>query len=319
MTTTLLYVRHADVFNPENVMYGRLPRFRLSDYGRYFAEKTAAFLEKEPIAAFYTSPLLRARQTTRILARRHTSTPIHVRAALSEVRTSWQGTAFRDLPSGKTVYETRQEDKDESIEDVWRRMKALADTLAEQHSGQTVVCVSHGDPIKILSIGLQGRTLDLTIVREPEPARGSVTRLDYTEHGATPTITYTDVVGGPAFQKVASLNDLPPGSLTRIERDHADILLVRTVSGAVHAVSNRCPHMRAHLHEGALEDDIITCPLHGTQFRATNGEVVRPPQCGVSWTASFGEPGRALSPIEAGKLPTYEVRIEGDDVLMRKR
>ncbi|HEV7215896.1 MAG TPA: histidine phosphatase family protein, partial [Chloroflexota bacterium] len=90
MATTLLYVRHADVFNPENLLYGRLARFGLSDYGKYHAERAAGYLEDEPIVAIYTSPLLRARQTTRILARRHPGVPIAIRSSLAEVRSSWQ-------------------------------------------------------------------------------------------------------------------------------------------------------------------------------------------------------------------------------------
>lgn len=317
--TTVLYVRHAEVFNPENVMYGRLARFRLSDYGKYHAERTATFLQDEPIVALYTSPLLRARQTVRILARRHPGVPISIRGALAEVRSSWQGTAFRALPDGKTVYETRQHPTDETIDDVWRRMQGLALALVASHTGQTVLCVSHGDPIKILTLGFKGRTLDGAAVREPDPARCSVTRFEFAQHGAPPAITYTDVLGGPDFKRVASLADLPLGSLTRVEVDHRDVLLVRSATGEVYALNNRCSHMRAHLHEGGLDGTVVTCPLHGSQFQATSGALLREPQSGITWTANYGQPGQALSPIEAGPLPTYEVRIEGGEVLLRHR
>jgi broad specificity phosphatase PhoE len=319
METTLLYVRHAEVFNPENVLYGRLARFGISDYGKYHAERAAIYLEDEPIVAFYTSPLLRARQTVRILARRHPGVPINIRNSLAEVRSSWQGTAFRALPEGKTVYETRQHPQDETIEDIWRRMKMLALELVERHAGQTVLCVSHGDPIKILTLGFKGRTLDVAAVREPDPARCSVTRFAFNQPDLPPAVTYTDVIGGPDFKRVASLADLPPGSLRRIEHEHRETLLVRSADGEVYALNNRCSHMRAHLHEGVLDGTVVTCPLHGSQFQATSGALVRGPQCGTHWTANYGQPGRALSPIEGGALPTYEVRIEGDDVLLRRR
>jgi probable phosphoglycerate mutase len=319
MPTTLLYVRHADVFNPENLLYGRLARFGLSDYGKYHAERAATYLQDEPIVAFYTSPLLRARQTTRILARRHPGIPVHIRGTLAEVRSSWQGTAFHALPEGKTVYETRQVPSDETIDDIWQRMRALALELAAQHTGQTVLCVSHGDPIKILTRGFKGLMLDVAAVRQPDPARCSVTRLEFSTPDVQPTVTYTDVIGGPDFKRVAALADLSLGSLTAVTLDRREILLVRGTTGEVYAVNNRCPHMRAHLHEGALEGTTITCPLHGSQFLATNGTLVQGPQCGTTWSASYGEPGRQLSPIEAGPLPTYEVRVDGDDVLVRHR
>ncbi|MGI8915999.1 MAG: histidine phosphatase family protein [Chloroflexota bacterium] len=319
MGTTLLYVRHADVFNPENVLYGRLARFGLSDYGKYHAERAAAFLQDEPIVAFYTSPLLRARQTMRILARRHPGIPVAIRGTLAEVRSSWQGTAFHALPDGKTVYESRQHPADETIDDVWQRMRTLALDLVTRHRGQTVLCVSHGDPIKILTFGFKGRTLDVAAVRQPDPARCSVTRFVFTPPDALPAITYTDILAAPEFQRVASLADLALGSLTRIEHDHREVLLVRSVEGEVYALNNRCPHMRAHLHEGVLEGTVITCPLHGSQFQAAGGELIRGPQSGTNWLAGYGQPGRPLSPIDGGPLATYEVRVAGDDVLLRRR
>lgn len=319
MTTTLLYVRHADVFNPENLLYGRLPHFGLSDYGKYFAERAATYLQDESIAVFYSSPLLRARQTTRILARRHPGVPVRIRGELAEVRTSWQGTAYHALPSGKTVYETRRHATDETIEDVWHRMRGLAERLVADHPDQTILCVSHGDPIKILTLGYQGRALDGTAVREPDPARCSVTRFVFAHPDATPTVTYTDIVAIPTFKRIAALGDLQIGSLTRMELDGRPVLLVRTAVGAVYALNNRCPHMRAHLHEGVLEGETLTCPLHGSQFDVVKGTLLRGPQCGISWTANYGEIGRPLSPIDSGPLPAYEVRLEGDDVLVRSR
>src|SRR5438874_3906508 len=70
-TTTLLLMRHAEVHNPEDILYGRLPRFGLSELGKQQAEVTARALAEEPISTFYTSPQLRARQTARILAAPH--------------------------------------------------------------------------------------------------------------------------------------------------------------------------------------------------------------------------------------------------------
>jgi nitrite reductase/ring-hydroxylating ferredoxin subunit len=48
------------------------------------------------------------------------------------------------------------------------------------------------------------------------------------------------------------------------------------------------------LGEGELDGTIVTCPWHGSRFDVTSGAVVSPP-------ARTAE-------------PTYEVRIEGDDV-----
>ena len=74
-STVVLVVRHTDVHNPNNLFYGRLPRFRLSALGQEQAERTAAYLAGTPITAIYSSPQLRARQTARVIARRHHDAP----------------------------------------------------------------------------------------------------------------------------------------------------------------------------------------------------------------------------------------------------
>ena len=54
------------------------------------------------------------------------------------------------------------------------------------------------------------------------------------------------------------------------------VLLVRQ-DGRVHALSNRCTHRSGSLHEGELGDGTITCPLHATRFRLSDGGVERGP------------------------------------------
>ena len=89
--TTILLIRHADVHNPGDIVYGRLPRFGLSTVGRVEATRTATALAAEPVVAIYSSPQLRARQTARTIAAVQGDLPIHVSRLLAEVRTGWQG------------------------------------------------------------------------------------------------------------------------------------------------------------------------------------------------------------------------------------
>jgi broad specificity phosphatase PhoE len=66
---TLVHViRHGEVYNPDKVLYGRLPGFRLSEFGAAQAEKTAAALEGRDITYLVSSPLERAIQTATPLA-----------------------------------------------------------------------------------------------------------------------------------------------------------------------------------------------------------------------------------------------------------
>ena len=59
--------RNGKVYNPDHLLYERLPDFHLSDLGRRMAQATAAYLANSPqtntISAVYSSPLDRTRET----------------------------------------------------------------------------------------------------------------------------------------------------------------------------------------------------------------------------------------------------------------
>jgi broad specificity phosphatase PhoE len=196
MTTTILLVRHADVHNPRLLFYGRLPRFRLSELGRRQAAFVAGYLADEPIARFYTSPMLRARQTAAILARKHPHARTHQALDLIEVRTGWMGATPEDLPERINLYEPPHSPDDETIDDVWRRVDRLIRRLARRHRCETVCCVSHGDPVVVAHAGYLGLPLALDSIRGSfYPQKGSVTRLTFDHADATPRVEYRDVIG----------------------------------------------------------------------------------------------------------------------------
>src|SRR5690348_3423871 len=121
--TTIILVRHADVHNPNDIVYGRLPRFHLSALGEAEARGTAAALRATPLAAIYSSPQLRARQTARIIAGQHPGLKVHVSQLLAEVLTSWQGMPNTELAERQfNFYDPLHHPTDESLEDIARRM-----------------------------------------------------------------------------------------------------------------------------------------------------------------------------------------------------
>jgi broad specificity phosphatase PhoE len=64
-------LRHGEVHNPEGVLYGRLPGYRLSERGEQMAEMAAEALAGHDIAAVIASPMERAQQTADPIARVH--------------------------------------------------------------------------------------------------------------------------------------------------------------------------------------------------------------------------------------------------------
>ncbi|HUR72927.1 MAG TPA: histidine phosphatase family protein, partial [Sporichthya sp.] len=57
--TIVHVVRHGEVFNPEGVLYGRLPGYHLSELGVKMAERIAETFAGADIAALVSSPLER--------------------------------------------------------------------------------------------------------------------------------------------------------------------------------------------------------------------------------------------------------------------
>ncbi|MFK8020553.1 MAG: Rieske (2Fe-2S) protein [Pseudomonadales bacterium] len=95
--------------------------------------------------------------------------------------------------------------------------------------------------------------------------------------------------------KVADLSDIALGKTHRVSVGDEDILLCRTSDG-VYAVSNKCSHAAADLCDGKLKGHRIFCPLHSAAFDVRTGEALSRP---------------ASKPIES-----YEVVIEGEDILV---
>lgn len=70
-TTTVHLVRHGEVRNPERILYGRLPGYRLTERGEQMAGLVAEHLADRDVALVRSSPLLRAQQTAAPIAAQH--------------------------------------------------------------------------------------------------------------------------------------------------------------------------------------------------------------------------------------------------------
>jgi broad specificity phosphatase PhoE len=154
----LFVVRHGRVHNPNELAYGHLPRFALDEEGRGQARRAAEWLAAHGIGAVYVSPLLRARQTARVIARGAGDPPVHrdVRLRESELARVWQGTPWRELANVHAelyaTFETTPSriETGESLAAMARRMAAVCRSAARRYPGAAVALVSHRDPILAL-------------------------------------------------------------------------------------------------------------------------------------------------------------------------
>ncbi|MCL4394313.1 MAG: Rieske 2Fe-2S domain-containing protein [Chloroflexi bacterium] len=70
--------------------------------------------------------------------------------------------------------------------------------------------------------------------------------------------------------------DLKPGQARLVQVDDESVA-VFNVGGTLFATQEECTHMGGPLSDGSLDGEVVTCPLHGSCFNVTTGEVVRGP------------------------------------------
>lgn len=69
MSQTIVHLlRHGEVHNPDGILYGRAPGYRLSTLGRQMAERVAEVIGDRDITHLVASPLQRAQETAAPLA-----------------------------------------------------------------------------------------------------------------------------------------------------------------------------------------------------------------------------------------------------------
>ena len=145
MATTLYLMRHGQVHNPKDILYGRLPGFRLSEAGIQQAQAAAAWLADKPIKAIYCSPMKRAQQTAAIVAQRHAPLSPIVDERIVEVSTPHEGLQLADLAATGWDLYTGNEPPYETPSSVLKRVLDFFEHIAIKHAGQAVVAVAHGD------------------------------------------------------------------------------------------------------------------------------------------------------------------------------
>jgi 3-phenylpropionate/trans-cinnamate dioxygenase ferredoxin subunit len=96
-----------------------------------------------------------------------------------------------------------------------------------------------------------------------------------------------------SFVKACALADVPDEGALAVEIDDTPVAVVR-VGDDVFALRDVCSHAEVALSEGEVYDNTIECWLHGSCFDLRTGKPTNPP---------------ATQPV-----PTYRVKIEGDDV-----
>jgi broad specificity phosphatase PhoE len=155
--TTVIGVRHGEVFNPDNVIYSGLAGFGLSELGRRQARAVGEALAGTTIAALYASPLERAIETAAVIGEL-TGAEVVPDERLSEWR-HWEqfaGMTWDELrKNAKPAWDAYTSDpgavtSGESLDALADRVESwLADATRDNPAG-LVVAVSHLEPLRAI-------------------------------------------------------------------------------------------------------------------------------------------------------------------------
>jgi probable phosphoglycerate mutase len=165
--TRVVLVRHGVTAQTGPLLSGRKPGIPLSDQGIEQAEAAATRLAKLPIAAVYASPIERTTQTAQHIAARLDLPVVPLDGALEADYGDWTGGAIADLAKTeewKVVQVAPSRARfpgGESIREMQARIVSAIDALVAQHPHETVVVVSHADPIKSAIAHYTGMHLDM--------------------------------------------------------------------------------------------------------------------------------------------------------------
>ena len=186
--TRLVLVRHGVTAHTGPLLSGRMAGIDLSEKGIAQAQAAAERLSVLTVAAVYASPIERTAQTASHIAQRLGLAVTPLPGVIEADYGDWTGGKIADLAKTdewKVVQAAPSRARfpgGETLRAMQSRMVDALDALVATHPHETVVVVSHADPIKAAIAHYTGMHLDLFQRLHVSPA--SVTVLDFHPYGA---------------------------------------------------------------------------------------------------------------------------------------
>ena len=163
--TIVHLLRHGEVYNPDKILYGRLPGFVLSDLGHQMAERVGETLKDRDIVEVWASPLERAQQT---------ATPLAVAKGLDIVtddriieadnvfegqRVSIGDGVLKQPKAWKHLYDPFKPSWGEPYKQIAARMRDAVFSARESARGHEILLVSHQLPVWTSRLDFEDRRL----------------------------------------------------------------------------------------------------------------------------------------------------------------
>jgi len=179
--TSVLFVRHVEHVLQHEQLLGRTHDAPFTDSAYWQLTRLTRSLRHEAVAAVHSSPRRRAWETAEDIAGPH-HIAVELRSELDELDFGdWSGRCFGEL-ADDPQWQSWNAKRGESCPPHGESMRALQDRmlvyiaeLAETYPRQTLICVTHAEPIRVLILHACGMELDEFARIEISP--GSITRM----------------------------------------------------------------------------------------------------------------------------------------------
>ena len=163
--TTVHLMRHGEVYNPEGVLYGRMPGFHLSELGRKMAERGAEFFAQRDVVAVVASPLERAQETAAPIAARR-GLEVRTDGRLIEAANFFEGKRF-SVGDGvlkrpavwPKLYNPFRPSWGEPYTQQVARVRQAMEAARDLAAGHEAVCVSHQLPVWVSRLAAEHKHL----------------------------------------------------------------------------------------------------------------------------------------------------------------
>ena len=197
MAQTIHFVRHGEVHNPEKILYGLQPGWRLSDRGNEMAAVIGDWSTKLDLGAIHSSPLQRAQETVAPIIAKH-KLSLTTDKNLIEASNIFEGKKFelgsgvlRHPSSWRYLYNPWKPSWGEPYDQLISRMLKGLFAARDAAGGKDAICVSHQLPIWILRSAVEGRRL-LHDPRKRECTLASVTSFELDSEGMITSVSYSE-------------------------------------------------------------------------------------------------------------------------------
>jgi len=197
MAQTIHFVRHGEVHNPEKILYGLQPGWRLSERGKEMASVIGEWSAKLDLGAIHSSPLQRAQETVAPIIAKH-KLSLTTDKNLIEASNIFEGKKFelgsgvlRHPSSWRYLYNPWKPSWGEPYDQLISRMLKGLFAARDAAGGKDAICVSHQLPIWILRSAVEGRRL-LHDPRKRECTLASVTSFELDNEGMISSVSYSE-------------------------------------------------------------------------------------------------------------------------------